>query len=296
MSWQMKAIAIYLRLSRKRRYATAAAGASRLAQPKGPSAPPAELARHYDVTREAVETFDVYTVRPHGAPTSTQPRGTVIYLHGGSYVNEIDSKHWELIADLADTVGCQVMVPIYGLAPKHHVEEALTLMHAVLTTATAAGATYLVGDSAGGGLALAATLQWLGSGGTPPQGLTLIAPWLDISLTNPAIADIEASDPWLSRAGIRVCGQSWSGPVEPGDPRVSPLYGDFTDTPLIDLYVGDRDITVADCRLLRDRLPADRIRYHEQRGAVHVYPLLPAPEGRAARRELIAHINAALNL
>jgi hypothetical protein len=46
---------------------------------------------------------------------------------------------------------------------------------------------------------------------------------------------------------------------------------------------------------LRDRLPVDRIRYHEQRGAVHVYPLLPAPAGRAARRALIAHINAALN-
>jgi acetyl esterase/lipase len=295
MSWQMTAIAAYLRLARKPRYATAAAGAARLAQPKGPSAPPTTLTRRHHVTQETVATFDVYTVRPQVSQASTRNPGTAIYLHGGAYVGEIDPAHWKLIAELATHVGYPVMVPIYGLAPQHHVDEALALMHAVLDTATAAGPTYLAGDSAGGGLALAATLSWLASGGPPPRGLTLIAPWLDIALANPAIDDIEPSDPWLSRAGVRVCGQSWSGPVPPDDPRVSPLYGDLTDVPPIDLYVGDRDITVADCRTLRDLLPPDRLRYHEQPGAVHVYPLLPAPEGRAARRELIAHLNAAMS-
>lgn len=69
----------------------------------------------------------------------------------------------------------------------------------------------------------------------------------------------------------------------------------MTTVPPIDLYVGDRDITVADCQLLRDRLAQDHIRYHEERGAVNVYPLLPTPEGRAARRDTIAHIKTALN-
>jgi monoterpene epsilon-lactone hydrolase len=143
-------------------------------------------------------------------------------------------------------------------------------------------------------LALSAAQAWLATGGPKLHGLTLIAPWLDLSLSNPAIAAIEPSDPWLSRPGLAVCAESWRGSVDLGDPRVSPISGDLTDVPPIDLYVGDRDITVADCRLLRDRMPTEILRYHEQPGAVHVYPLLPAPEGRAARRELIAHIGAAL--
>ena len=294
VSWQMSAVAVYMRLTRKRRYATAAAAAGRLTKPKGPAAPPANLARRCQLTRESVGGFDVYTVRSERTGTTTNNPATVIYLHGGAYVNEIQPQHWELIAELTTHLGCAVVVPIYGLAPQHHVDEALDLLRSVLGAATAAGPTYLVGDSAGGGLALAATLLWMSDGGPPVRGLTLIAPWLDVSLSNPGIAAIEPSDPWLSRPGLAVCGESWSGAVALDDPRVSPMFGDLDGVPPIDLYVGDRDITVADCRALRDRLPVSRLRYHEQPGAVHVYPLLPVPEGRAARRELIAHIRATL--
>ena len=118
----------------------------------------------------------------------------------------------------------------------------------------------------------------------------MIAPWLDAGLSNPAIDDVEGTDPSLSRPGLNVCATSWAGAVSLNDPRVSPLFGDMTTVPPIDLYVGDRDITVADCRLLRDRLSHDHIRYHEERGAVHVYPLLPHPrEPRGPTRHDCPH-------
>ncbi|MFS0899883.1 alpha/beta hydrolase fold domain-containing protein [Mycolicibacterium litorale] len=218
----------------------------------------------------------------------------MIYLHGGAYVGEIQKQHWDLIADLADGVGVRVIVPLYGLAPDHHVDEALALLREVMTRCAADGDTYLVGDSAGGGLAVAATRSWIDAAGKPPVGLSLIAPWLDIALDNPGIDVVEPSDPWLTRVGLRICGRSWAGEVPPDDYRVSPIHAAFDDFPPVDLYVGDRDITVADCRLLRHRMPAGRLRYHEEPGAVHVYPLLPVPEGRAARTELISHIRSTL--
>jgi epsilon-lactone hydrolase len=293
VSWQMSAIAAYLRLTRKSRFATASRGAARLTEPKGSSAPPAKLTRRCDVTREAVEAFGVYTVRPK-QDSGQRLSATVVYLHGGAYVSEIQPQHWALIAELAIELGCRVVVPIYGLAPAHTAEEAVTLMHSVLGSATAHGPTYLVGDSAGGGLALSAALSWQAVGGPKLQGLTLIAPWLDLSLSNPAIASVEPSDPWLSTSGLAVCAEAWRGPFDVNDPRVSPIYGTLADVPPIDLYVGDRDVMVSDCRLLRDRIPAERLGYNEEPGAVHVYPLLPAPEGRAARRQLIAHIRDVL--
>jgi acetyl esterase/lipase len=125
-----------------------------------------------------------------------------------------------------------------------------------------------------------------------PLGLTLISPWLDIALDNPAIDDVEAGDPWLTRLGLRLFGRAWAGSLAAEDFRVSPIHAEVADFPPMDLYVGDRDITVADCRLLRDRAPDGRLRYHEEPGAVHVYPLLPVPEGRAARVQMVGRIAA----
>src|SRR3954453_21680723 len=102
MSWQTRAIAIYLRPARKPSCAAADAA----------------VRRHF---------FDVYSVRAKGAGATNQGLATtVVYLHGGAYVNEIQSADWKLVTDLATRLGCLVVVPIYGLAPSHHAADALT--------------------------------------------------------------------------------------------------------------------------------------------------------------------------
>ncbi|MGE5694436.1 MAG: alpha/beta hydrolase fold domain-containing protein [Candidatus Sericytochromatia bacterium] len=290
MSWQTRAIAPYLRATRKHRHAAAVRAERALVAPKGPSHPPRRLTRRFAVRTRTVDGFDVHEVsRPWSVRSAT-----VMYLHGGGYVSEIQKLHWWLIAKVAANVDADVRVPIYGLAPKYHADDAIRLMQKLFGDASAAGPVYVMGDSAGGGLALAATLTWMQAGGTPPVGLTLIAPWLDIGLRNPAIAAVEPRDPWLTSAGLHVYARAWAGGLSYDDPRVSPLFGDLTDVPPIDLYVGGRDITLPDCRALRDKVPPDRITYHEEPGALHVYPLLPVPEGRAARRDMVAHIRTAL--
>jgi acetyl esterase/lipase len=291
----MTLLAAQLRRTRKPQFATRAAAATRLVEPKGPSAPPAGLGRRCHVTHSVIDAFEVFTVAPRAGGKSIPEPGTVVYLHGGAYVGEIQPLHWKLIEELVSRLGRRVVVPIYGLAPTHHAIEAMTLMQSVLEAAAVGGPTYLMGDSSGGGLALAAASAW-GVAGLPPlRGLTLISPWLDASLSNAEIDEIEPRDPWLTRAGLAVCAESWAGTLDLADSRVSPLFGHLDNLPTVDLYVGDHDITVADCRLLRNQVVDHRIRYHEQPGGVHVYPLLPIPEGRTARRQLIAHISGCLN-
>jgi acetyl esterase/lipase len=104
MSWQMRAIAVYLRPARKPSCATADAA----------------VRRHF---------CDVYSVRAKAKGAGATNQGsatTVIHLHGGAYVNEIQSTHWKLISHLATQLGCSVVVPIYGLAPSRHAADALT--------------------------------------------------------------------------------------------------------------------------------------------------------------------------
>jgi acetyl esterase/lipase len=293
-SWQMHAVAAYMRLMRRpRTYATASTAAAWMARPKQMPDPPERLNRRHRVSRSVIDDFAVYTVTAERSPTTRT--GSIVYVHGGGYVNEIHRQHWKLVADIADATGRAVQVPIYGLAPQHHAEQAITFLQAVLIRASADGPIYLAGDSSGAGLALAATQTWIAAGGTPPAGLTLISPWLDIALTNPGIAAIEPRDPWLAVPGLRECGKAWAANVPLDDPRVSPICGQLTSLPPIDLYIGDRDIFLPDSRRLRDTLPPEGLNYHEQPGGIHVYPLLPTPEARATRPTLLAHITEALD-
>lgn len=164
----------------------------------------------------------------------------------------------------------------------------------MLERAGADGPVYLAGDFAGGGLALAATQTWIAAGGPRPAGLTLISPWLDAALTNPATPAVATRDPWLTVEAARVLGRAWAAHLPDRDPPVSPIRGDVDNLPHIDLYTGDRDILQPDCWLLRDTVPDDRLTYHQQQGGLHVYPLRPVPEASPARQGLLSHIHAAL--
>jgi acetyl esterase/lipase len=282
-SWQMHGVGAFTRLAFRRRFTSEDAGRRTLLRPKGPSEPPRSLRQRFPVTLTHIHNFPVYAVKARpDAPA------TVIYLHGGAYTSEIVSQHWSLVAYLAEQTGCDVHVPIYGLAPEHDGLTALEFVTRVI--AAQDRPCYLAGDSAGGGLAMLAAQAAPGV-----AGLTLLAPWLDLAMDNPGIEAIEPYDPWLARPGLRPIADAWAGGLDLRDPRLSPIHGDLTGLPPLQILVGTRDITVADCRTLRDRLPSTTpLTYHEQPGALHVYPLLPVPEARPGRRMIADHIRASV--
>ncbi len=293
-SWQMKGVAAFVRLAYKRRFATEAAGRTLLTKAKGPSTPPPGIRKRCAVAHRQVNGQDVYVLRARRATGPSEH--SVIYLHGGAYTSEIVKEHWALIAYLAERTGHDVHVPIYGLAPRHHALEALDLVTKLITDLAVNGSRcYLAGDSAGGGLALLAAQAVAGDPGRPVAGLTTIAPWLDLTMSNPGIPAVERVDPWLTRAGLHPVAASWAGDVPLTDPRLSPINGRFDDLPPLQVLVGTRDITLPDCRLLRDRVAAGTpLTYHEEPGAIHVYPLLPVPEAKAGREAIVGHVHATL--
>lgn len=273
----MQGVAAFTRLVYRRKFTSEAAGRQTLARPKGPSAPP----RGLPAVLSTEYSFPVYELRKGGP-------AVVIYLHGGAYTSEIVGQHWSLISFISARTGCDVLVPIYGLAPAHHGLEALEFVKEII--AAQDRPVYLAGDSAGGGLALLAAQASPGV-----TGVTALAPWLDLAMDNPGIDAIEPLDPWLARPGLRPIAAAWANGLDLKDPRVSPIYGDLSSLPPLQLLVGTRDITLADCRTLRDRLPStNELTYHEEPGALHVYPLLPVPEARAGRQMIVNHIRASV--
>src|SRR5690606_16521204 len=111
---------------------------------------------------------------------------------------------------------------------------------------------------------------------------------------NPEVDALEPHDPWLSRAGLRPVADVWAGGLALTDPRISPLHGSFADLPPVEAYVGSRDITLPDTRVLVEKVQAAGgvATLHVADGSPHVHPLLPTPEGRAARRTLLATLTA----
>ncbi|MDF2894134.1 MAG: Esterase/lipase [Rhodococcus erythropolis] len=286
-SARMKLLSIYLRRMRKPNLATPEAAIAHLSAPKGDPTPPRRIQNRFTVTRRSIDGFYCYTVQPK----NITPTRTVVYVHGGSYVNEIVSPHWSFIAKLANS-GCRVEVPIYGLAPIHEHHAAMQLVTAVyrdILTQFAPNTIAIVGDSAGGGLALAVTQTLHGAGLLLPGKLVLISPWLDITLSNPAIPLMEHKDPWLNREPLTEFAHAWANGTDLDTPALSPINGPLNDLPPIDLFIGTHDIVYPDALRLRELAEQARtpITLHVVEGGIHVYVLAPVPEGRAARRRII---------
>jgi monoterpene epsilon-lactone hydrolase len=289
-SLQMRAVSAALRLTRKPRMATAERARKRMAAPKGPADPPAKLRKRHDVSSRQVGGFPCHTVAPRGR----RAERAAVYLHGGAYISEIAPQHWALISQLADA-GVRVEVPSYGLAPQYTYRDAypfLTAVYRQLLADVDASAVTLVGDSAGGGLALGFAQTLLGTDLPQPRRLVLISPWLDLTLSHPDLPAVELRDPWLSSVGLAEAARSWAGGDDPTDPRLSPGNGPLAGLAPVDVYVGTREICLPDVLQLQDRGATEDVKLQVTvcEGAVHVYPLVPAPEGRTAAREIVASI------
>lgn len=288
-----RAVALYLRLVYKPRMATRARAQARISAAKADPAPPARFTRRHRVEAAVVDGFTCYTVTARGR----DPTGhAVLYLHGGAYISEITPEHWSFIGRLAEA-GIEVVVPIYGLAPRYTHRDAfptLTEVYRRLVGRVDPALVTIAGDSAGGGLALAFA-QTLGSAELPQPGrLVLIAPWLDLTLSNPAITALEDLDPWLTPEGLIVAGQAWAGGDDPGSARLSPIHGRLAGLPPIDTYIGTHDVLYPDiCRMHALATAAGSAStMHVVAGGFHVYPLVPIPEGRAAVRQIIRGITS----
>ena len=248
------------------------------------STPPARLSTTVDIRVLEIAGWTVYEINPKG---KTSPR-RALYLHGGCYVFEIALQHWLFVAKLAVETNTRFLVPIYPLAPAETADTIVpkaTDLAARLIDEVGSENMTVLGDSAGGGMALAVAMQLRDRGIPAPHSTVLISPWLDITGTDPQLAVIAPHDPWLAVPGSHFAGGVYRGALPETDPLVSPLYGDLHGLGSLTMFSGTRDILNADATKFVSlaRAAGLAIDYHEVPGMIHVFPILPIPEGTAAR-------------
>ena len=217
----------------------------------------------------------------------------VLYLHGGAYINGFNAHQWRFMDDLAAASGGTVVAPAYHLAPfadYTRAYEDLPALWRALRAEHPGRRMILMGDSAGGGLALGLA-EYLAAAGEPlPERLILFSPWVDVSMENPEIADYVPVDPILHLELVKVHGELWAGDGGTKHWQVSPLYGDMTGLPPVTIYCGTRELLYPDILLAAEKLRAAgvAVTLNVGRGLNHDYPLMPIPEGTRAVQEVCA--------
>ena len=243
------------------------------------------LTRH--VTTQTVDGVRVWTVRPrHRAP-----RARVVYVHGGGYIHPLTGDYWRLVRALT-RVPAEVVVPAYPLAPDATVDDVLPALLDVEAAAAGSGRglpTVLMGDSAGGALVLSMGRRGGRELCRRLVGIIALSPWLDATLADDRVPELEPTDPMLAESGLRAAGRWWAGIRDPADPLVSPVNADPEGLPPLDVFIGDHDILrPAVDRFARRVEPARTpLHVHESTSMFHVWMTRAIPEGRRTRAELV---------
>jgi acetyl esterase/lipase len=258
-------------------------------QAKEDPSPPRRVTRDLDVRQTAAAGLRLFEVRQHG----TEPVRTVVYVHGGGFVSGLSRFHWTYAARLARRLGVRVVLPDYPLTPTHTWRDSLPTLVEVfeqLAVESPQGVA-LVGDSAGGGLAVGLAQLVARRSGPQPTHLVAFAPWVDLTGTTPGTAEVARTDPWLTLSKLKLYG-TWWGAGDPPDPEASPLAGDLSGMPPTLLLCGTRDLLLPQTRELAARLEeaGSPVTYVEEPGLMHVYPLLPVPEARRAWDQVAAFL------
>ena len=230
-----------------------------------------------------VGNMQVFHMEPQDAS-----KPVVLYIHGGAYFHNFSERHWNAMAEWAESTGCGIVTPNYPLLYCYTAKDAHPLMmqlYQQLIKQYTGKRVIIMGDSAGGGFTLALAQEARNDSIDLPSHLVLISPWVDVLGGDDALQE---NDTFLNAEVLRKIGADWAGDIDPRDAMISPLYGDMNGLPPTDLFTGTWEIFYTDIVKTYDKMKAAGVdaRLHVAEKMGHVYPLWPCPEGSKARKEI----------
>ena len=202
--------------------------------------------------------------------------GTLLYIHGGAFVLGNLRGYRHLVAAIGHRARMRSVFLNYRRAPEHPFPAALDDAEAAWRALSAdpeAGPLTLVGDSAGGNIALALLHRILAKGLLPPAAVAVLCPVTDLRLGNASLAANRRTDPLVStRWGARGVTAYLNG-ADPAQPDASPILGDFTGAPPVLIHTDTTEVLYDDARLMADLLLAQgvAVTLRSQTGLPHVW-------------------------
>jgi len=170
------------------------------------------------------------------SPTAPAPRAAILYLFGGGYVLGSPASRRKTAGHLANAARMRVLVANYRLAPEHPfpaaLDDAVAAYELLLTRDVDPERTFVAGDSAGGGLALALLLALRDRGSPLPAGAVALSPWADLTCSGSSMTSLAGTDIMCTRKGLSGMAAQYLVGHDPRDPFASPVYGDLGNLPV----------------------------------------------------------------
>ncbi|MDJ1505271.1 alpha/beta hydrolase [Xanthocytophaga agilis] len=126
----------------------------------------------------------------------------IIYLHGGVYTYGNIHAYQAMVSRLAKEFHLPILYVEYSLSPEHQFPTANNEILGVYRQIQKKYPNHeitLIGDSAGGGLAVSLVKDAIKASLPLPSSLALISPWIDLECTNKSYETKQAVDPILSK-------------------------------------------------------------------------------------------------
>ena len=208
-----------------------------------------------EVLKDEIGGVPVEVVTPpsHGA-------GTFLYFHGGGYAIGSPASHRHLVGALAAASRTRAFALDYRRAPEHPfpaaVDDAVAGYRGLLDSGIAPGSIVLGGDSAGGGLTVAALVAIRDAGLALPAAGVCISPWTDLANGGDSYRTHADRDPLVFQEDIDRWGAAYLAGADPRTPLASPLHADLSGLPPLLVQVGSEEVLLDDSRKLAARCEA----------------------------------------
>jgi monoterpene epsilon-lactone hydrolase len=190
-------------------------------------------------------------------PPNIECNAVILYFHGGGYGIGSTALWAEVLARLALATQSRVLSVDYRLAPEQPypaaVDDARKAYTWLLESGIAASDIVLAGDSAGGGLVLAALVALRDASVTLPASAILFSPWVDLTSSSKSVETNAAYD-WGDRDYLLHWARLYAGEYDLDHPMISPLFAELHALPPLQLHVGDSEMLLDEVSELARRI------------------------------------------
>jgi len=227
----------------------------------------------------------------------------ILYLHGGGYALCSANTHRPLAARIGKASGVKVLFPEYRLAPEHPfpaaIEDAVNVYRWLLHQGFSPSNIVFAGDSAGGGLCIAAALVLRDQNEPLPAAIVCLSPWVDLTSSGESYRKNKWIDPYLSIEAVRAAVRMYAGDEKPDHPLISPIFADLSGLPPLFIQAGNHEILQSDAEKLAAQARNAGVPFTLKvwKGMWHVWQISgdALPEARKAIKEIGIFIRKTFN-
>ena len=231
------------------------------------------------------------------------PNRYVLHLHGGAYLFGFPALFRDFTWRIADAASARVLCIDYRLAPEHPfpaaIEDATAAYRWLIAECAEPRDVAFIGDSSGGGLALASMMRLRDEGSPLPAAAVVLSPWTDLALTGQSLTEHGFSDSMVPIELMPRAVELYLAGADPRSPYASPLYGDPAGLPPTLIHVGSDEALRDDAVRMAERLRVvgREVELEVWPRMFHVWHMFARilPEARAAIARVGAFLQARLS-